>query len=257
MVEIESTRKDAPWAWLKAGFADMMAHPVISIGYGLAFTLAGIGITLGLWSIGQAAMTPVLAGGFALVAPAFAVGIYRINHVRESGGTPKLLDFWSLPPSRIGQLALLSVLLLVFFLTWARLAQFLYAAFTIGNPMPPGAFTQFLFTDPAGLTLLVVGTAIGAGLAFVTFAVSALSFPMLTDQDVDAVTAVVASIKAVIRQPFVMITWAWLIAFFIAAGSVVFFLGLAIVFPWLAHASWHAYKDFNPRPEASASAVKG
>lgn len=257
MVTIEKTRKDAPWAWLKGGFADMMATPLISIGYGLAFTLAGLLITLGLWAIGQAAMVPVLAGGFALVAPAFAVGIYRINHVRESGGTPKLLDFWSLPPSRIGQLALLSVLLLIFFLTWARLAQFFYAAFTVGNHMPPGEFTQFLFTTPAGLTLLVVGTAVGAVLAFVTFAVSALSFPMLTDQDVDAVTAVVASIKAVLKQPFVMFTWAWLIAFFVAAGSVFFFIGLAIAFPWLAHASWRAYKDFDPKPEPSASAVRG
>ena len=147
------------------------------------------------------------------------------------------------------------MLLLVFFLTWARLAQFLYAGFTLNNPMPPSQFTQFLFTDPAGLTLLVVGTAIGAVLAFAAFAVSALAFPMLTDQDVDAVTAVVASIKAVIKQPFTMITWAWLIAFFVAAGSIVFFIGLAIVFPWLAHASWCAYKDFNPRPEASASSA--
>ncbi|TGY90580.1 DUF2189 domain-containing protein [Marinicauda algicola] len=257
MVTLERTRKDAPWAWLKAGFADMMSAPVISIGYGAAFTLAGVLITVGLWSIGQAAMTPVLAGGFALVAPAFAVGIYRINQVREEGKTPGLLDFWSLPAGRIGQLALLSVLLLVFFLTWARLAQFLYAAFTVGNSMPAGEFTQFLFTDPAGLTLLVVGTAIGAVLAFVTFAVSALAFPMLTDQDVDAVTAVVASVKAVLQQPFTMLTWAWLIAFFVAVGSALFFVGLALAFPWLAHASWRAYRDFDPKPEPSASAVRG
>jgi uncharacterized membrane protein len=257
MVTLDSVRRDAPWAWLKAGFADMMASPVISIGYGVAFTVTGLLITAGLWSVGQAAMVPVLAGGFALIAPAFAVGIYRINHVRESGETPRLLDFWSLPPSRIGQLALLSVLLLVFFLTWARLAQFLYAAFTVGNTMPPGQFLQFVLTDPTGLALLVVGTLIGAALAFVTFAVSALAFPMLTDQDVDAVTAVVASVKSVLAKPFVMITWAWLIAFFVAVGSVVFFIGLAIAFPWLAHASWHAYKDFNPRPEPGASAVNG
>ncbi|TGY91378.1 DUF2189 domain-containing protein, partial [Marinicauda pacifica] len=109
---LDSVRRDAPWAWLKAGFADMMASPVISIGYGIAVTVTGLLITAGLWSVGQAAMVPVLAGGFALIAPAFAVGIYRIYHVRESGQTPRLLAFWSLPPGRIGQLALLSVLLL-------------------------------------------------------------------------------------------------------------------------------------------------
>ena len=84
MVDLDTTRRDAPWAWLKQGFSDMMSAPVISIGYGLVFTLVGIAITIGLWSIGQATLTPVLAGGFALIAPAFAVGIYRVSQVRES-----------------------------------------------------------------------------------------------------------------------------------------------------------------------------
>ncbi|PWE18480.1 hypothetical protein DDZ18_02425 [Marinicauda salina] len=253
MVRLKKVRRDAPWDWLKSGFADMMKTPAISIGYGAVFTLVGIGITLALWMGGQAAAAPVFVAGFALVAPAFAVGVYRINQVREAGHAPRLFDFWAIPPSRLGQLALLSVLLLVFFLTWARLAQFLFAYFAHESYMPLGEFSRFALTDPAGLTLIVVGTAIGAVLAFAAFMVSALAFPMLADQDVDAVTAVVASVKAVLAQPFVMITWAWLIAFMVAVGGALFLVGIAVAFPWLAHASWRAYRDFAPEPEHAAS----
>lgn len=249
MVELQKVRKDAPWSWLKGGFEDMMKSPVISIGYGLVFTFAGFIITFGLWSIGQSAIAPVLLAGFALVAPAFAVGVYRINQVREAGHNPKLFDFWSIPSDKLTQIALLSVILLVFFLSWARLAQFMFAWFVQDSMMPFGDFMGFLFTDPAGVTLLTVGTATGAILALVTFLVSALSFPMLTDQPADAITAVVASVKACLAQPFVMVTWAFLITFMIAAGIALFGVGLAITFPWVAHASWRAYKDFAPKPD--------
>ncbi len=252
MVIVERLRRDAPWTWLKVGFADMMATPFLSLGYGLMFVLVGAVITLGLWWLDMMTLAPVLVGGFALVAPSFAVGIYRINQVREAGGKPRLLDFWRIPALRFGQLALLSVLLWVFFLVWARLAQFLYAGFSHGSYQPPSEFLSFVLTDPAGLTLLVVGTAIGAVFGFAAFTVSALSFPMLADQDVDAVTALVASVKTVMQQPFLMLTWAWLIAFLVAIGGVFFLVGLAVTFPWLAHASWRAYKAFNPRPDPKA-----
>ena len=90
-------------------------------------------------------------------------------------------------------------------------------------------------------------------LAAFAFTISVLSFPMLIDQDVDAVTALVASFRSVLAQPFVMITWAWLIAFMVMVGSATFLIGLAFTFPWIAHASWHAYRDFAPEPEPSAA----
>jgi uncharacterized membrane protein len=256
MVELEKVRRDAPWAWLKGGFEDLKAGAPISLAYGSAFTLTGLAITIGLFVMGWGAAIPVLVAGFALIAPAFAVGIYRINQIREAGETPKLLDFWTIDPGRITQLALLSVLMLVFFLTWARLAQFLFAWLAQGQNLTLGGFVPFLFENPAGVALLAIGTLIGAVLAFAAFTMAALSFPMLADQDVDAVTAVVASVKAVKDQPFVMINWAWMIAFMIAAGGVLFLVGIAVTFPWVAHATWRAYKDFNPRPRPSAAEME-
>lgn len=256
MVKLETVRRDAPWTWLAGAVADMKAAPVVSLGYGAVFTGVGLAITLGLWALGLGGFAPVLVGGFALVAPMFAVGIYRISEIRDRGETPGLFDFWSISRSRLSQLGLLSVLLLVFFLAWARLAQFLFAMLSGDANFHLATLQSFLLTDPAGVSLLVVGTAIGAVLAFAAFTVSALSFPMLVDRDVDAVTALVASVKAVTGQPSVMIFWAVIIAITTAIGAAFFLVGLAVTFPLIAHASWRAYKDFNPQPLPSAAELE-
>jgi len=254
MVIIDKVRRDAPWSWLKDGLADLAAEPGISLGYGAVFTLAGVVITLGLIAAGMGGLAPVFLAGFALVAPAFAIGVYRISQVRDEGGKPRLFDFWSMPVGRVTQLALLSVLLLVFFLAWARLAQFLFAMFAYGSDLTLASVLPFLFT-PQGLGLIVVGSLIGGVLALAAFTVSAISFPMLVDQDVDAFTAIAASIKAVKAQPGVMLTWAWLIALITILGMAAMLVGLAFAFPLIAHASWRAYKDFAPRAASSKEAM--
>ncbi|WP_019960889.1 DUF2189 domain-containing protein [Woodsholea maritima] len=256
MVELSPIRRDAPWAWLKAGWQDLKRAPLVSIGYGLVFALIGTMIVAGLAAIHMASAAPVALAGFALIAPVFAIGVYRISEMIDAGETPRLLDFWRISGSRLSQLALLSVLLLIFFLTWARMAQFLYVALAPAEIMSLSDFFAFAINSPKGLALMGFGTLIGFGLAVVAFSVSAISFPMLVDQDVDAITALVASVKAVIKNPFVMLTWAWLIAFMTIVGIAFFLVGLAVTFPWIAHASWRAYKDFAPRPEPSASAIK-
>ena len=256
MVTLDPVKKDAPWEWIKAAIDDMVAAPTVSLSYGVAFMVVGLSITMGLWALGMGGLVPVFAGGFALVGPAFAVGIYRVSQMREAGEVPQMLDFWSIPTGRLTQIALLSVLLMVFFLVWARLAQFMFAMFAHGSNFQLDAVLPFLFTEPSGIILMVLGTAIGAVLGLAAFSVSALSFPMMIDQDVDVITAIVASIKAVKDQPMVMFTWAWLIAFCTAAGLAVFLVGIAVTFPLIAHASWHAYKAFNPRPLPSAKELE-
>jgi uncharacterized membrane protein len=40
-----------------------------------------------------------------------------------------------------------------------------------------------------------------------------------------------------------MLVWALLIALLTAAGFATGLLGFALVMPWLAYASWHAYRE--------------
>lgn len=253
MVTLQRVRRDAPWSWLKSGWHDLRRAPLVSVGYGLIFVATGIAITAGLWSLGLTALIPVATAGFALIAPAFAIGFYQVSRKLDAGERPRFAHVWLLNPGKIGQVAFLGVILIFLLLFWVLIAQALYAYFAFGDFRPAGEFSNFALTSPRGLGLLLVGTIAGGVLAAFAFSISALSFPMLVDQEVDAVTALVASVKAVKAQPFVMLTWAWLIAFWVVLGSVAFLAGLAVIFPWLGHASWRAYQDFAPSPLPSRS----
>jgi uncharacterized membrane protein len=88
-----------------------------------------------------------------------------------------------------------------------------------------------------------VGTAVGAVLAAIAFAISAVSIPLILDRDVGAFAAMATSVSAVVVNWRVMIGWAALIALFGAVGLASFYIGLAVILPLIGHASWHAYRD--------------
>ncbi|ABI65450.1 integral membrane protein [Maricaulis maris MCS10] len=246
MMKLQHVRRDAPWKWLQAGWQDFIKAPRVCLTYGAIFVLIGLTVSVGLTSIGLASAIPVALSGFALVGPAFAIGIYQVSRAIERGETPRFRVIISRMPDRLSQIGFLSLLLLLLLLLWVRIAQFLLVLIAPFSPLDPGPFLNFLLSDGAGLTLLAIGTLIGGILATLAFSISVLAFPMLVDRDVDAVTALVTSLRAVAAQPFVLLTWAWLIAFAIGAGIAAFGVGLAITFPWIALASWHAYRDFLP-----------
>ena len=83
----------------------------------------------------------------------------------------------------------------------------------------------------------------GAILALVAFVVSAVSAPMIFDRPTDTGTAVLTSLKAVAVNPAAMAVWAALIALLTAIGFATFLFGLAIILPWVGHATWHAYRE--------------
>ena len=77
-------------------------------------------------------------------------------------------------------------------------AFLLFMMFNGSSAIPPAnEFMHTLLFTRHGAGLMVVGTAVGAALAALTFAVSAVSVPLLLVKDVDIVTAITTSIKAV------------------------------------------------------------
>ena len=98
--------------------------------------------------------------------------------------------------------------------------------------------------SPTALPFLIVGTALGAVLAALVFAISAISIPMLLDKrDCTVWVAIATSWVAVRANWKPMALWAVLIVAFTGFGMIPFFLGLAITMPLIGHATWHAYKD--------------
>jgi len=95
----------------------------------------------------------------------------------------------------------------------------------------------------ANALFLVIGGIIGAFLALVVFAISAVSLPMLLDKETNVFVAIATSVAAVRANPRPMLLWAFLIVSFTGAGLVLGLVGLVLTLPLVAHATWHAYRD--------------
>jgi uncharacterized membrane protein len=92
-------------------------------------------------------------------------------------------------------------------------------------------------------TFFAIGSAVGGVFALVAFAASAFSLPMLLDRRTDAVTAVVTSVNAVLRNKRAMLVWTVLIVLSVVVGFATALAGLAITMPLIGHATWHAYRE--------------
>jgi len=240
---IRSIASDAPWAWLAAGWRDLWNSPLFSLIYGAGFALAALVMFLALQNMGSAGLIPIMGGGFLLLGPLLAAGLYEKSRVIEKGGRLSLAAIISVGVRSPVGLAYMGVMLLVVFIFWIPIAMVLFALFLGHIGLPPlDQFVQQLLFTPNGLALLVVGTAVGALLAGITYTLSVISVPMLLDRDVDIFTAVATSIRAVRANFSPMLLWATIIAVLMAVGMATAFVGLIITFPLVGHATWHAYR---------------
>jgi uncharacterized membrane protein len=64
----------------------------------------------------------------------------------------------------------------------------------------------------------------------------------MLDRNQDAVTAMLASFLALVRNLPMMLVWAALIVLLTAIGFATAFIGLIFTMPLVGHATWHAYR---------------
>jgi uncharacterized membrane protein len=238
---------DRPWAWLAAGWRDLLAAPGISLAYGAAFVAMGWALAGVMFGIGlRWAVLPATAG-FFLVAPLLAAGLYETSRRRALGQATTLAEALAAFNRNRVQFALMGAALLLLHLFWVRVAGLLFAVF-FGLDFAPSleALPFAMLRSPNFLPFLIVGTGFGFVLAVVAFSISAVSIPMLVDREVSAVEAIVVSIKTVVTNRKPMALWAGLIVVFVGLGLAPFFLGLVVALPLIAHATWHAYRDLVP-----------
>lgn len=233
---------DRSGRWLGQGWRDFRAAPGVSLAYGTAFVLIGLAITVGVAAAGLGSLILPLAGGFAILGPILVVGLYDVARRREAGLPATFADCFGAFGRSAGQLAAMGVVLLLAYLVWVRVALLLFAVFFSDQPPPLDRFVQDVVFSLEGAPLLILGSLIGAAFAATVFAITAVSIPLIYDRPVDSISAIGISLLTVRENFRLMAGWAALIAVLVFAGLFTV-IGLAVVMPVLAYATWHAYRD--------------
>ncbi|MDG4649173.1 DUF2189 domain-containing protein [Roseibacterium sp. SDUM158017] len=231
-------------AALRLGFRDFRRKPMMGLFFANVCVMGGWLIYLMLFSFRMEWLAIPLTFGFPLIGPFMAVGLYEVSRRLEAGQTQWRRNdiFGVIWRQRLRQLPLMSWVIIVYFLFWSFFAHMLFALF-----MGPSALTNvtssyaYLF-QPEGLRMLVVGTTFGAVFAFLLFALTVVSLPLLLEKELDFVTAMITSVAVVKRNPAVMLGWGATIAALTFLGMAPLLLGLYVVLPVLGHATWHVYR---------------
>jgi uncharacterized membrane protein len=144
---------------------------------------------------------------------------------------------------RPGRIFTLGLIMMLFQVAWMRIAMLIFALFFGPEPIDWPNFVLHILTTVDGLVFLMVGTAVGAVLAGICFAIGVISFPALIDRDIGTAQAIATSVAATASNWRVLFGWGALIVLFTGAGLITGCLGLIITMPLIGHASWHAYRD--------------
>jgi uncharacterized membrane protein len=245
---IEGVQPEAVWRWLEKGWQDFRRAPTVGLAYGLGAVALSYAVCFGLVLGGKPELLLPATGGFFILAPMVVAGLYDVSRRLEAGQPVSLataLFAWR----SSSQILLMGGVLLFLHIVWIRLALLLSALFLTGtNPTLEGLLPLMLGSG-RGLALLIAGTIVGGGLALFSFYISAISLPMIVDRDASVPDAIARSINTVNENIYAMGLWAALIVVFTGIGIATAFIGLAIVVPVLAHATWHAYRELVPRVE--------
>ena len=228
---------------LAAGWRDLKRAPAHGAFFATVYVLGGWLILAALTVAGQVWWTIPAMAGFPILGPFIACGFYETSRRIEAGeplvAREILGVIWR---QRDRQIPSMAAVIVVFFLFWNFLSHIVFALFLGTATLTNVSSSLQVFLSPAGLAMIGFGTLFGAVIAFLLFALTVVSLPLLLDREVDFVTAMLTSIRCVQASPWVMLAWALLIAAGLFLGMATGFLGLFVVLPLFGHASWHLYR---------------
>lgn len=232
--------------WLWAGAHDLRQAWPLSLVYGVVFALLGFGLVHGAWDKPHLALA--VTSGFLFVAPVLATVFYclshRLEHHHKLPGLLAPLLAWRANPASLGLFALMLVFVLS---VWERLSAILVGLFLGGSGIASLADLLTLDMLRQHPDFALAYLAFGGALALMVFSLSVVSLPMLLHRKVDFATALVTSFIATRLNFAVMLGWGGLIAALVVLGMATDFIAMVVIFPWLGHASWHAYRDLVER----------
>lgn len=229
-----------PLGWLARGWRDLVTCPLPGLLHGLLLAVFG---GLLFWHARHQFWW--LAGafsGFLLVAPVLATGLYAVSRALERGEPANLGTALAAWGPRDHRMVAFGLLLALAGTGWVLTSASLITSALPGQVNRPADFVRLVVLADQGL-LFETWLVLGALLAAPVFASSVVAMPMLLDRRIGVLGAVFTSWRVVMEHPLPMALWALLIMGLTAFGMATLLLGLVVVLPWLAHASWHAYRD--------------
>ncbi len=239
-IEIRKLDSSAPMRWLSKGIADFKVSPMLSLSYGILY--AAVGLLL-IW---LTYTNPVYTFGmvtiFYLAGPVIAVGLYCMSRHIEAGVKPSFNEgcrAMCYNPVGIIGFSIVMGMLIVF---WTIIAAALFAVY-FGGMTISGDILATMMANKQIVPFAAIMAIVGLFFAVVSFSLSVISIPLMTHRKADVVTAMVTSVRAVKKNPVVMLTWAFAIVALIGLGFAFAFVGVAITLPIVGHASWHAYRE--------------
>lgn len=233
----------APFHWLVAGWQDFRKAKVLGLTYGLVFSGISIAITIGLALLGFGHLIAPMWGGFFIVGPAIAIGMYQVSRQLERGEKPSYGSTFMAWRRNGYHVMTAGAILMLFMMIWVRIAVIIFAlTFPYVRLNFQDMVHQALFT-PEGWGFLLFGTVVGSIFATIAFTAAVISLPSMLDRRIDIFSAVAMSAVAVVRNSKAMGVWAGMIVAIIAAGLITGYVGLAFALPLVGFASWHAYRD--------------
>jgi uncharacterized membrane protein len=229
-----------PFTWLSEAWRDMHHHRGASYAHGALVT--GFGALILAYS-GHPLYIAASIVGFLLVGPLIAAGLCELSRRRDHGETTSFQSsLLGLRSNRRNLLAFAGVLLLLSIVWFSLCGLFLYAI--SGSVAPPLGDTVWggVMNHVTSLQLEVYALAFTL-LSVVVFAMSVVTVPMIIDRHVDALTAILMSLRVTWKDFPAMLVWAGLVVGLVLIGYATWLVGMIIVFPLLGHATWHAYRD--------------
>lgn len=229
---------------LQLGLKDFVSYPLYGLFFASIYVLGGLLLVSIFFFLNVIWPIYPLAIGFALIGPFIASGLYEISRRKENAFT---ITWWSVLgviwEQKNRELGWMAFVMLFVFWVWMYQARTLFVVFFgFGGFATLEGFLETVFTTNEGIYFLLIGNLVGAVISFVMFSVTVISCPMLLDRDADFVTAILTSIKAVVKSPLPFILWAGLVISMVLLSMLPLFLGLFITLPLFGHSTWHLYR---------------
>lgn len=228
-----------PLHWLALGWRDFRRVPFASGLHGVLVAAGGmaiLAITLQFWPL-----LPGAVSGFVLVGPILATGLYELSRRLERGEPATLVEVVGALRRGTQPLVWMGLLLLLAGTLWVLVTAVMLALF-IKEPVGDleSLLRHLVLSDSWFFIVWLVLGGIGAA---AVFAATVVSVPLLRDRDLDMVSAMVISVRAVGENPHAMALWAALIAVATTLSMATLMLGFVIAMPVIGHATWHCYRD--------------